>query len=309
MRTSPRRRSSSGFTILEMMISVAIFLVVAGGVIGLLSTAQTSYQNLEFQDQLDQSMRASMEMLAQDVGQAGSLTTSTTTLSSVIVPSAATQTVNVASGSAFYATEKVLVDTGSSQEEVTLVSASSSSIRGVFQNAHLIGAPVVALGAFLNGIRTPTAYLGSSTSGYYSNQLDLYGDIHGDGTLVEVYYYCNPQTKQFTRQEITYPATAATLPQAILLKNVTNCTTTATSGVFHYGVSPGSAVYPSVTVSITAQSLYPSPQTGLYDTLSKTINVQPRNILAEYNRVSGGDSTESQADPMAGTYPNGVLAP
>jgi hypothetical protein len=196
---------------------------------------------------------------------------------------------------------------------VTLTAATTTSISGIFANSHVAATPVFAVGAFLNGIRTPataTNTYGTAAAGYYSDRLDVYGDLHGNGTITEVVYYCDPVKNQLTRQEVVYPNTASTYTPVILITSVVSCTSTSTSGVFGYAPSPGNGVYPSVSMTLTAQSAIKSLETNQYVTLTKSLlNIQPRNMMTEYLRVTGGSTTESQPDPMASTYPNGELQP
>jgi Tfp pilus assembly protein PilW len=328
----------SGFSMLEMMISLAMFLVVSGAVLGLIAAHQKRYQSLEMKSQLGQSMRATMEMVAQDVGQAGSVgilaasgsevggvanqgtllgsglvTGSAITLGSAVNSSASSQTVNANGGGYFFTGEQIFVDVGALQEEITLTAASSAIVTGVFKNSHLAGAPIFAVGTFLDGIRTPmpaTNTVGTAGTGYFSDRLDVYGDMHGNGTLTEVVYYCDPTKNQLTRQEITYPNAATVYTPAILLNNVVNCASTAGSGVFSYTASPGFSMFPSVSMTLTAQSATLSLETRQYITLTKTLlNVLPRNVLSGYARVNGGDTTEQQPDPLAASYPYGQLQP
>jgi hypothetical protein len=69
-------------------------------------------------------------------------------------------------------------------------------------------------------------------------------------------------------------------------------------------------LYPNVSTTLTAQSPYMNPQDRQVLTLTQSmLDVQPRNMLAGYNRISGGDTSEDQPDPMASSYPYGVLVP
>jgi hypothetical protein len=306
--------------------------------VGVLGSNQKRYQSFSLKVQLDQSMRAAMEMVAQDVGQAGSVgilaasgsavgaignkgtllgsglvTGSAITMVSAVTSNASAQTQNVNGSGYFFAGEQLLIDVGALQEEITLTAATATSIKGIFKNNHVAGTPIIAVGAFLNGIRTPSAAtntFGTAATGYFSNRLDIYGDLHGNGTLTEVVYYCDPVLNQLTRQEVTYPNVAVAYSPAILINNVVSCASTSTSGVFGYAPSPGSGMFPGVSITITAQSQFLSLETGQYLTLSKTLlYIQPRNLVSEYNRVKGGDTTELQPDPLIATQPYGQLQP
>lgn len=70
--TNERNRSGvDGFTLLELLVALTIFLIVSGSVWGLLRTAQQSRQNVTENVQLAKNMRISLNLIARDALNAG----------------------------------------------------------------------------------------------------------------------------------------------------------------------------------------------------------------------------------------------
>src|SRR3972149_11498584 len=65
------RRADSGFSLIELMVVLVIFLIVTGAVFGLLNTAQIRYRSeQQFLDSL-QGARTGLEQIARDIHRAG----------------------------------------------------------------------------------------------------------------------------------------------------------------------------------------------------------------------------------------------
>jgi hypothetical protein len=115
--------------------------------------------------------------------------------------------VSLASTASIFVGEQLLIDAGLSQETVTVTAISSGTIRGVFQKNHSNGAPVNAVGVFPQGV------LSSSTA----NQLQLIGDINGDGSLDYAQYDCDTNAGTLSRS--VTPITAGAInPSQVLLQ-------------------------------------------------------------------------------------------
>jgi len=146
-RLSIRRGFQSGFTLLEMMISLALFLVLCGAILGGMATMQKNHRGTEIRSSMNQQLRASIEMMQQEISQAGlapsGMDTSTvytaglTPQGTVIidstgavatvsasVPAASTITANstptltIASNSKVQSNTFVIADTGSNAEVI-----------------------------------------------------------------------------------------------------------------------------------------------------------------------------------------------
>jgi hypothetical protein len=194
-------------------------------------------------------------------------------LSAAVVASPTEQTVPVSSVASMFVGQKLLIDSGSSEELVTLtgVSASPPQINGIFGMTHASGAVIKALGVFPNGVMT------SSTA----TQLRIFGDIRADGSLVYVRYDCNPNAGLLTRSitTVTPWTTWANQPDVLLTRLIPNpggtpcfALTTASAG--------GYTFVTNVAITLSVQTSVPDPQTGTYLTLTKSLrNLAPRNLL------------------------------
>src|ERR1017187_10103022 len=63
--------NSRGFTLLELMIGMAIFLIISGAVLVGMAKLQQNYRTAEMYTTMQQRLRATMELMAQEIGQAG----------------------------------------------------------------------------------------------------------------------------------------------------------------------------------------------------------------------------------------------
>jgi prepilin-type N-terminal cleavage/methylation domain-containing protein len=64
-------KCENGFSLLEMMISLAVFLVIGGAVIATMANAQQGYRSSELRVGLEQNLRAAVELMTQEISQAG----------------------------------------------------------------------------------------------------------------------------------------------------------------------------------------------------------------------------------------------
>jgi hypothetical protein len=291
-----------------MTVSLAMFLILSGVMLGALAAYQRSYGGVQLLSGLDQSVRSALELVAQEVGQAGSVGTlsdsaltagTIRTLSSAVTASATAQTVNVSSASGFYVNEKVLVDIGTAQEQVQLTAVASASITGIFTQAHASGAPIVVVGMFPDGILPPSGVTATTATTVQATTLNFYGDIHGDGTTVEVKYTCDTTNRLLTRQEVPYPnPSGAAVVTSTILPNVSSCLFTYATPVTYTISSVSYTFYPSVSLALTVQSATPNPQTGTVVSLTRQMgDIQPRNIVMGMAAASGGTDTKLQLDP------------
>jgi prepilin-type N-terminal cleavage/methylation domain-containing protein len=215
------KRCQKGFTLLELMVSVAILVIVAGAVIMGMIRMTWSQSTVMNRTQMHSSVRNATELMQQEVGQAGRIaaqpglqfTTAITVLAgNTSVTASPTITTTATTGSAtdrLYPGEQLVVDPSTTAEEtVTIIQViSGTSIQATFVNSHLANVPVLVMGGFASGIVPPdtssmfvlqgndTAHqtLTKGTGGTASSGsvLKLYGDINGDGTTYYVTYNCN----------------------------------------------------------------------------------------------------------------------
>jgi type IV pilus assembly protein PilW len=65
------RRSTKGFTLIELMVSMVLGLVVVGGVVSVMLANKRSYRTNEGLAQIQESARTAFELMARDIRQAG----------------------------------------------------------------------------------------------------------------------------------------------------------------------------------------------------------------------------------------------
>jgi len=210
-------RNSRGFSILELMIGMAVFLVVSGSILIAMSQLQANYRTTEVSTQMQQQLRSTMELMAAEIGQAG-LQASTveggmtggdatfTTPYKLTIPSTGLNNVavNIASASGVfspYVGQWLMVDGGIYQEPVQVQGIQGATspcgtvpanyICGNFQNPHTVNTPTAAypMGVFPHGILSDQ----SNPSATGAGKLAMFGEINGSGNgLWAVEYACPP---------------------------------------------------------------------------------------------------------------------
>lgn len=256
-------KNQQGFTLIEMLVSLAVFLVVAGGVIGALMTSQKSHRRSEISVSLEQNMRAALELMAQEVSQAGlqpsgvdadglGLPLATVTASSctggskICISTTGTPTwVTLTTVTGLYVGEWVRVDanpgpdcyTSASCEWVQIldIDTSGSRISAQFQHTHAaqtIGSttyptPVYGMGTYPQGILPA----GTTTSGgSTATQLEIFGDLNGAGNSFYLVKYTCPAAAGGSFTRTVYNIGAKTVSQVgqptNLIDNVASCTFT-----------------------------------------------------------------------------------
>jgi len=330
------KRTDEGFTLLEFLISMVLFLVVAGAILGALLSYQQRYRGLQLRSDLDQNMTAALTQMSEEIGQAGTVSTAilkadtvplegstgaVITLNGSVSGTGTSQTVSVGSTDNLFVNEKVSVGTGSTEEVVEITSLGSSSITATFTEPHASGDPVVPTGVFLMGIIPPYLPAGSglsSTAVSTSQTLKMFGDFNGDGTDQVVVYDCtgasatNPVnlTRSATPLSQTggLDAGVIVMPRVVSCQFTYDCGATGTNGSGACSASNNTVVN-GVTLSITAESQGNDPQTGAPVKLTRTmVNIQPRNLLMGYARyVANASDNDLQPTPSVYTTALGSL--
>lgn len=253
-----KRSRTRGFSLLELMVAMAILLIVAGTIMTGMIRMTWSESTIMNRTQVHSSVRNATEMMQQEIGQAGRVTAQSGLqfTSAITVPSGSssvtatpTITTTATTGTAtdgLYLGEQIIVDPSSTSEEtvtITAISTSPQSITAAFSYSHPANTPVLVLGGFASGVIPPSGKfiftgtgttnttLDNPTAGQSSNgtTLKLYGDIYGDGNMYFVAYSCAPNAsgngtlKRYVVQDVNN-GTAATLGNsgAVLLDTVAN---------------------------------------------------------------------------------------
>jgi prepilin-type N-terminal cleavage/methylation domain-containing protein len=317
MLPASEQKRCHGFTLLELMISLAVFLSVAGATVAGMGLWQKHYRNTEVRNALQSRMRAALELMTQEIGQAGLVASGAdekllaipvTTISAAISGKVPSQTVTVSSTDGICDGEYIQIDAGQTNwEKVRVIKATGNQVTAVFANNHAAGTAVYARGVYPEGI----IYPGTDTSA----TLTIFGDINSKGSQLRfVKYSCPTGTATaLTRQEFDVTGNPVSTV-APLIDNVTDCLFTYTT---HPAITIGQPLYDGYTlpadasgnpqalqptfvtklaISVTAKSETPD-EFGNYVYVKKEyLNIQPRNILASF--LEAGLPTINPSNPL-----------
>jgi Tfp pilus assembly protein PilV len=287
------RQNESGFSLLELLASITALLVIGSGALSALSYYQGIYQRTQLTANMDDTTRSAFDLMEQEIGQAGLLSSTSnqvTTLGASVTGSGTAQSVAFTSASSVFVGEKLLVDVASNQELVAVTVLSSNNMTGIFATSHSNGAVVNAVGVFPQGV------LSTSTA----NQLQLVGDINGDGTLVYVEYNCNNQSPgPGTLTRSITPITAATKNASSILVDAVLPNPGGTACFQYQSVTVGGFTFvPQVGVTLTVRSSSLDPVTGQYLTVTKqALDLVPRNVQMGLNLANASLTNRLQPIP------------
>jgi type II secretory pathway pseudopilin PulG len=293
----------AGFSLLEMMISMAVLMGVAGVVMsGLLQTTKTE-TTVQNRTEMHASVRSATELLQQEIGQAGRVSLPpvanccqmTTAVTTTGAPTTATLTTGL--GAAMFVNEYLVVDAGINQETVQVTAITGDTITAIFGLTHVANVPVTVQGGFGTGIVPESAAPYNMANGSDGTHLKLYGDINGDGKMVYVEYVCDYAGTGNLYRSITPFAAGNIVAKQILLPNLASTGNPGGTPCFVYQEKPtgcNSASVPcfvvDVAVTLTVQTQQPDPFTGLYQKETKALlNVSPRNVFDAYELSTVGN--------------------
>jgi prepilin-type N-terminal cleavage/methylation domain-containing protein len=207
-------RHSRGFTILELMIGMSIFLIISGAVLIGMRQVQQNYRSAEVSTQMQQQLRSTMELIAAEIGQAGLQSSNaeganTMGDASVTAPYLLTQTVTATgvqtvnvttNGSAPYIGQWLMLADGANQEALQVTSVPAGQIVALFGHTHTPlpasgSFPMYPMGVFPHGILAGSTINSlsdpSSSVATGGGKLAMYGEINGSGNgLWAVEYTC-----------------------------------------------------------------------------------------------------------------------
>lgn len=317
------RPSSAGFSLIEVLISLGVFLVISAMVMGFMVDMTMTQGTTANRAEMHSNVRSATEILQQEISQAGRIsfpTSSPVTLSQAITIGTppVEQTVNVSSTTPMFGTTDprilLIVGWGAEEETVAARVVSATSISAIFRKAHANGVPIRPAGAFINGILT-----WDNASAAHQYTLMMYGDINDNGNMVFVRYDCMPTAAgdgKLWRREIPWntPAVLATInanyPPQVLLTNLKNNpdnpSTLLPEPCFSYqarDINWPSLHNGAVTISATAATSNPAvlnlavtmssrtqfrdPNTNQYQYQTKALlTVSPRNVFQAFNMAS-----------------------
>jgi prepilin-type N-terminal cleavage/methylation domain-containing protein len=318
-------RSQSGFSLIELMVAMAIMLLISGAAVGALLRMTSAQATIWNRTQMHSGIRGATEVLQQEVGQAGRISlpvvvTLTSGTAACTTPNCTT-TITVSDTTGMFIDEKIVIDIGAAQETVliTLITATTApagtltikSANGDGVREHTItGVPVQALGAFSAGIippaQSPMPYVPAGptmtyTDGSTGNVLKMFGDINADGKMVYVEYECiipaSPSTapgnlyRRVMRWDDPGPTVRPPSASQILLSNImrnpdnTPCFTYQLQGVNMNGVM--TYFVTDVAITLTVQTQNRDPVTKQFQNETKALlNVAPRNVFNAWQLAS-----------------------
>jgi type II secretory pathway pseudopilin PulG len=313
MRRDRKARTHSGFSLLEMMISLVILIGVTGVVMSGLLQATNTEGTVQNRTEMHASVRSATELMQQEIGQAGRIALpSPVTLTSAITP-AGPATPSVSSTAGMFVGEYLVVDAGqgypngigisplptvafcnpspcSNQETVQVTAVpSSTTFTAVFNLTHNSGAPVTVQGGLGTGVVPEKALPFNMQNGSDGFNLKLYGDINSDGNMIYVQYVCDTSGGNLYRSvssisALTIAAKTVLLPNLqpnppvnapcfVYQEEPAGCNSTAANPCF----------VTDVAVTLTVQTQLPDPSTGIYQKETKALlNVSPRNVFDAY---------------------------
>jgi type II secretory pathway pseudopilin PulG len=268
-------RGGRGFSLIEFMVGSLVVLVTMAAAFSVLGKYQKSYQGEQLAADLHQGVRSAMELLSQEIGQAGYLGSSARQVQAPIAGNTAGQTVAISSTDSIFAGETLVVDAGAAQERVAVtgVDGSNNTVTGIFRNSHNANAPVSTLGTFPQGVMpAPTST---------ATRLGMFGDINGDGSLVYVEYNYNLGLGTLTRS-ITPISAACQNPPLVLVRNIV--ANPGGTACFRYKTQAlnGLTYVFEVSVTLSTRSTDLDPETKQYRTMTSSLILAPRNVQAAY---------------------------
>lgn len=292
-----RSTARSGFSLLEMMISMVILLGITGVVMtAMLQTTHTE-GTVQNRTEMHASVRSATELLQQEIGQAGRVALppiANIQMTTAVNPSGvATPTLTAGATAGMFPNEYLVVDAGSNQETVQIISITGNTITANFGFTHAANVPVTVQGGFGTGVVPESAAPYNMANGSDGTHLKLYGDINGDGNMVYVEYICDyAGSGNLYRSINAYNALSIVGTKQVLLPNLVSTGNPGGTACFVYqerpvGCNSSTTTNPcfvtDVAVTLTVQTQLADPSTGVFQKETKALlNVSPRNVFDAY---------------------------
>jgi|SRR5579863_1895185 len=296
-----------------MLVALVILLGVAAIVMSGMMQMSLNQATIQNRSEMHSSVRSATELLQQEIGQAGRVSlygagTGSTTLTAAIATTGSSVSTSVADATGMFDGEQLVIDSGDSEETVTIsgTSLSTNTFNATYVLNHANGATVRVAGAFASGIVPTTA-----TNGSTGFLLKIYGDINADYNMEYVEYQCDTTGGNLYRNMVAIApgATKPTVTSSMVLltnlqPNPPDPGTNTPAPCFKYQqktVSPNTFVV-DVSVTLTVQTQNRDPQTEQFQQETKALlNVSPRNIFDGWELASAGVTNRIQPMPATVT--------
>jgi prepilin-type N-terminal cleavage/methylation domain-containing protein len=284
---SGRAPNEAGFSLMEMLVSMAVLLIVANlvftGVLRLTNVNRSVHNRSE----MHSGVRNATELLQQEVGQAGRIALPAPVTLAGNAPAGAA-TVGVTSAAGMFPGEFLVVGVGALQETIAVTAvntaATPDTITATFANAHPAGTPVLVFGGFASGIVPTTTANGSS-----GTVLKIFGDVNGTGEMQYVEYTCDLDAGNLYRNAMEFDAAnkPALTVGHVLLDNVRPNPDNTPCFTYQQQTVAGVTFVVQVAITLTVETEDPDPITGLFQTETKALlNVAPRNVFHVWQLAS-----------------------
>jgi type II secretory pathway pseudopilin PulG len=201
-----RVKSPAGFSMIEMTISVLITMLLMSAVFPFIIQVQKKLQGTQVETASNQGARGAMELMTQEIGQAGYNPNFSTnrTSASAVTAAADPKCVTINSISNIGTGDWLSVDTGANNEYVQVTGttatgacASANQIKAVFIMNHVSPGTTFPFRVASYKLPYPTGILtGTGTSN--DHMLEFYGDISDDRRISYVVYSLQPTTTPAT---------------------------------------------------------------------------------------------------------------
>ncbi len=327
MRLNPKSTCSQGFSLVELLPSIAILSLLMGAMLGFLAQVQKKYQGTQVNSESSSGARAALEILSSDIGQAGYNPNfrSNRTSSTAISANADPQCMTVSDLSRINPGDWLSVDTGMNNELVQVLGTTSTGactqpnqFQGVFVMNHVSPGSTFPIPIKSYKLPYPTGILlGTGLSN--DHQLLFYGDVNDDGVINYVAYTLVPTTTPASSVNIngqTYvlynllrsltPVTfsagasrnaASPLAQNILYQDISAANPVGPSGqpifgypsVYQVGIIPNQVtVVGTVNINLCVATNPQSLETNNVQWFTMATRIRPLNLSAAVNVAQAG---------------------